>query len=98
MGGISTISSYNMCEDSLLAVPLMYDMIVLGELFSRMEIDEQSMGPVFSYLSFFFKAPITNQNDYVINSFNRQREALTSLLKVAGGIMPDDQTMLAFKF
>jgi len=39
LGGINTISSYNMCEDSLLAVPLMYDMIVLGELFSRMEID-----------------------------------------------------------
>jgi len=39
MNGINTISSYNICEDSLLATPLMYDMIVLGELFSRMEID-----------------------------------------------------------
>lgn len=36
LNGINTISTYNMCEDSLLAVPLMYDMIVLGELFSRM--------------------------------------------------------------
>lgn len=48
------------------------------------------MGPVLSYLSFFFKAPITNQDTYVINSFNRQREALTSILKVASGTMPDD--------
>ena len=39
LGGTNTISSYNVCEDSLLATPLMYDMIVLGELFTRMEID-----------------------------------------------------------
>jgi myo-inositol-1-phosphate synthase len=36
MNGVSTISTYNVCEDSLLAVPLMIDMIVLGELFTRM--------------------------------------------------------------
>lgn len=36
MGGINTISSYNICEDSLLAVPLMIDMVVLAELFTRM--------------------------------------------------------------
>ena len=71
MGGTNTISSYNVCEDSLLATPLMYDMIVLGELFTRMEIDGQKLGPVLSYLSFFFKAPITNHDEYVINSFSR---------------------------
>lgn len=60
MGGLNTISTYNICEDSLLAVPIMIDMVVLGELFSRMKIDNQKMGPVLSYLSFFFKAPITN--------------------------------------
>jgi len=98
MGGTNTISSYNICEDSLLAVPLMYDMIVLGELFSRMEIDGEKMGPVLSYLSFFFKAPITNHGEYVINSFGRQRETLVNFLKVAGGILPDDTTLLNFKF
>lgn len=98
MGGTNTISSYNICEDSLLAVPLMYDMIVLGELFSRMKIDGEKMGPVLSYLSFFFKAPITNHDEYVINSFSRQRETLTNLLKVAAGILPDDTTLLDFKF
>jgi len=60
MNGVNTISTYNMCEDSLLAVPLMFDMIVLGELFTRMQIDGKQLGPVFSYLSFFFKAPLTN--------------------------------------
>ena len=57
MGGVNTISSYNICEDSLLAVPIMIDMVVLGELFGRMKIDGKKLGPVLSYLSFFFKAP-----------------------------------------
>jgi myo-inositol-1-phosphate synthase len=98
MNGVNTISSYNICEDSLLATPLMIDMIVLGELFTRMEIDNKKMGPVLSYLSFFFKAPITNHDEYVINSFARQRESLINLLKVAGGLQPDDSTLLAFNF
>jgi len=98
MGGINTISSYNVCEDSLLATPLMYDMIILGELFSRMEIDGQKLGPVLSYLSFFFKAPITNHDEYVINSFSRQRETLVNLLKVAAGILPDDTTLMSFNY
>ena len=71
MNGINTIMSYNMCEDSLLAVPLMIDMVILGELFTRMKVNGESLGPVLSYLSFFFKAPITNHSDYVINSYTR---------------------------
>lgn len=98
MGGTNTITSYNVCEDSLLATPLMYDMIILGELFSRMQIDGQRLGPVLSYLSFFFKAPITNHGEYVVNSYSRQRETLVNLLKVASGILPDDTTLLSFKF
>jgi len=73
MNGVNTISSYNICEDSLLAVPIMIDMLILGELMSRMKIDGHSFGPVLSYLSFFFKAPITNHPEYVVNSFTRQR-------------------------
>lgn len=98
MNGISTISSYNVCEDSLLATPLMIDMIILGELFSRMQINGKPMGPILSYLSFFFKAPITNHDEYVINSFSRQRESLVNVLKVAAGLQPDDGTLLAFDF
>jgi len=90
MGGVNTISTYNICEDSLLAVPIMIDMIILGELFTRMKIDNEKMGPVLSYLSFFFKAPITNHPEYVVNSFTRQRQTLVNLLKAAAGYAPDD--------
>jgi myo-inositol-1-phosphate synthase len=98
MNGVNTISSYNICEDSLLAVPIMIDMIILGELFTRMQIDHKTLGPVLSYLSFFFKAPITNHPEYVVNSFTRQRQTLVNLLKAAAGICPDDQTLLSFNF
>jgi myo-inositol-1-phosphate synthase len=98
MNGTNTISTYNVCEDSLLAVPIMIDMVVLAELFSRMKIDDKVQGPVMSYLSFFFKAPITNHSDYVINSFTRQRETLTNLLKAAAGFQIDDATMLNFNY
>ena len=98
MDGINTISTYNVCEDSLLAVPLMIDMVVLGELFTRMSIDGKKFGPILSYLSFFFKAPITNHPEYVINSFNRQRETICNLLKAASGITPDDATLISFDF
>ena len=98
MNGVNTISTYNICEDSLLAAPLMIDMVVLGELMTRMKVNDETLGPVLSYLSFFFKAPITNHEEYVINSFTRQREALINFLKVSAGLQPDDGTMLAFKF
>jgi len=98
MNGVNTIMSYNICEDSLLAVPIMIDMIVLGELFTRMKVNSESLGPVFSYLSFFFKAPITNHSEYVVNSFTRQRETLLNFLKAAAGYPLDSQTLLAFKF
>lgn len=90
MNGVHTLNSYNICEDSLLAVPLMYDMVVLGELFSRMKIDGQKLGPVLSYLSFFFKAPLTNHPEYVVNSYTRQRQTLVNFLKAAAGFAPDD--------
>ena len=71
MNGINTITTYNICEDSLLAVPIMIDMILLSEYFTRIKINGNTLGPVLSYLSFFYKAPITNRPEYVVNSFNR---------------------------
>jgi len=63
-----------------------------------MTIDGKKMGPVLSYLSFFFKAPITNHSEYVVNSFSRQRETLVNFLKAAAGYAPDAHTLLSFNF
>lgn len=98
MNGLNTIMSYNVCEDSLLAAPIMLDLVILSELFTRISIDSKPMGPVLSYLSYFLKAPVTNHPEYVINSLAKQKEILTSLLKACAGYTPDDSTLLSFHF
>ena len=98
MGGLNTISTYNVCEDSLLATPIMIDLVVLGEFLSRVKVDGKTLGPVLSYLSFFFKAPVTNHKEYVINSFSKQREMLCNFLKACAGFEADDATLLGFSF
>ena len=35
LGGWNTIVSYNVCEDSLLAAPLILDLLLITELFER---------------------------------------------------------------
>ena len=98
MGGHNTIMTYNICEDSLLAAPIMIDLLVIGEMLTRIKVDGENLGPVLSYLSLFFKAPVTNHREYVIHSLSRQRQTLINLLKVAGGFPIDDETILANKF
>lgn len=98
MNGRNTITSYNVCEDSLLAVPLIIDMVLLAEYFSRVTLDGKALPTVLSYLSFFFKAPITNHKDYVLNSFGRQREVLASFLKATAGFIQEDNSLLQFQF
>eukprot|EP00292_Cryptomonas_paramecium_P006516 CAMPEP_0113693394 /NCGR_PEP_ID=MMETSP0038_2-20120614/19638_1 /TAXON_ID=2898 /ORGANISM="Cryptomonas paramecium" /LENGTH=491 /DNA_ID=CAMNT_0000615457 /DNA_START=197 /DNA_END=1668 /DNA_ORIENTATION=- /assembly_acc=CAM_ASM_000170 len=38
LGGTNTIAMHNTCEDSLLAAPLMVDLVVLAELLSRVKV------------------------------------------------------------
>lgn len=38
MGGRNTIAMHNTCEDSLLASPLIYDLVILAELCERIQV------------------------------------------------------------
>merc|ERR1712019_193054 len=38
MGGTNTIVMHNTCEDSLLATPLIYDLVILAELCQRISV------------------------------------------------------------
>ena len=71
MNGLFTLVTHATCEDSLLAAPIMLDICLLAEFFTRVKVDGKQLGPVLSYLSFFFKAPNTNHSEYVLNSFTR---------------------------
>jgi len=97
MNGINTISSYNICEDSLLAVPIMIDLVILAEYFSRVTIND-TFRPVLSSLSFFFKAPLTNDENVVINSFSKQQTNLLNYLRIINGLEVDDLSLLHLKY
>ncbi len=96
--GQNTIASYNICEDSLLAAPIMIDLCLMAEFMTRVHLDSKPLGPLMSYLSYFFKAPVTNHHEYVVNSLSRQKETLTAFLKVCAGYVPDDATLLSFHY
>lgn len=98
MNGLFTLVTHATCEDSLLAVPIMLDLCLLAEFFKRVKIDGNSIGPVLSYLSFFFKAPNTNHDEYTLNSFTRQKTMLINFLKICGGIPIDDETLVNLNF
>ncbi|KAG5891519.1 hypothetical protein JTB14_014443 [Gonioctena quinquepunctata] len=105
MGGLNTIVIHNTCEDSLLATPLIMDLILLSELFSRVKIkredcsDEEytSFHPVLSLLSYLCKAPLVPPGTPVVNSLNRQRSCLENIMKACIGLPPDNNMTLEYK-
>merc|ERR1711902_2457 len=64
MNGLNTIVLHNTCEDSLLAAPIIIDLIIFTELFQRIKWkltkDEnfQHFDSVLTMLSFLLKAPL----------------------------------------
>lgn len=85
MGGKNTIVMHNTCEDSLLATPLIYDLVILGDLCKRVQIkkdDEsewESFHPVLSLLSYMLKAPLVPNGAPVVNALFTQRESWQEL-------------------
>lgn len=49
MGGRNTIAMHNTCEDSLLATPLIYDLVILAELCERIKV-RRSNGTAFAWV------------------------------------------------
>lgn len=94
MGGKQTISMFNVCEDSLLATPLIIDLAILAELFTRVTYAEgkdgqhQSLYSIISLLSYMLKAPLVKPGKAVINGLARQRAALDHTLRALIGLQP----------
>merc|ERR1712014_263633 len=62
MGGSNTIVMHNTCEDSLLAAPLILDLVLIAEMTSRIQIKKNGESarhfhPVNVLLSYLTKAP-----------------------------------------
>jgi len=99
MGGQNIVSVYNMCEDSLLAAPLILDLALLTELFERIEVKQdegeyQKFDAVLDNLGYLLKQPLTREGLPVINSLSRQRACLENIFKVCAGIPLETNMML----
>ena len=103
MGGHQTISMFNVCEDSLLASPLIIDLVILAELMTRIQWrhegdnDWKRFHSVLSVLSYMLKAPLTPPGAPVINSLAKQRAALVNILRACVGLEPEIDMTLEHK-
>ena len=82
LGGTNTIVMHNTCEDSLLATPLILDLIILCEVCERIQIkrseqndsEYQSFHCVLSLLSYLLKAPLVPTGTPIVNALAAQRQ------------------------
>lgn len=95
LGGHNTLSIHNVCEDSLLASPLIIDLVVVAEFLSRVSYkkknsDEeyQQLHSVLSFLSYWLKAPISRPGAEAVNGLNKQRAGLENFLRGLVGLQP----------
>jgi len=100
MNGLSTIALHNTCEDSLLAAPLMIDLVILTEMMQRIEYKTPQMAEftrfesVLSILSFLLKAPVVNEGAPVINALFKQRACIVNVMRACIGLPPVSDMLL----
>lgn len=108
MGGHQTISIFNVCEDSLLASPLILDLVLLGEMMTRIQwranagagaeaAEFKSFHSVLSVLSYMLKAPLTPPGTPVVNALGKQRAALINIFRACVGLEPESEMTLEHK-
>ena len=103
-------SLFNVCEDSLLASPLIIDLVVIAEMMTRIQWkaaqtgaadagaqEYKSFHSVLSILSYMLKAPLTPPGTPVINSLAKQRGALTNIFRACVGLEPESDMTLEHK-
>jgi myo-inositol-1-phosphate synthase len=94
---------YNTCEDSLLASPLILDLVIITELMTRIEYRAGEMeayepfDAVLSILSFMLKAPLVPPGTPVVNALSKQRMAMENLFRACVGLAPQNEMLLEHK-
>lgn len=103
MGGLNTIAVHNTCEDSLLATPIILDLVILAELCTRIKLkrfedaEYSSFHPVLSVLSYLCKAPLVPAGTPVVNALFKQRACIDNILRACLGLPPDSNMLLEHK-
>lgn len=99
MGGKNTIVMHNTCEDSLLACPLIIDLVLVCEVCERIKMkrdggEYESFHAVLSLLSYLLKAPMVPKGTPVVNALFKQRAAIENVFRACVGLPMEDNTML----
>jgi myo-inositol-1-phosphate synthase len=103
LGGHNTLAIHNTCEDSLLAAPVMIDLVVLCELMTRIQYRApdmeqfESFATVLSVLSYLLKAPMVPAGTPVVNALSRQRECIENIMRACIGLPPSNNMLLEYK-
>jgi len=102
MGGTNTIVMHNTCEDSLLAAPLILDLVLLAELITRIELrrdgqEFHGFHPIAVLLSYLTKAPLVPKGTPCVNALSKQRAMLENIFRACVGLAPDNNMLLEFK-
>jgi myo-inositol-1-phosphate synthase len=106
MGGKNTIVMHNTCEDSLLAAPIILDLVLLAELSTRIQFKSEqedkfhTFHPVATILSYLTKAPLVSRGKLrtpVVNALSKQRAMLENILRACVGLAPENNMILEYK-
>lgn len=104
MGGTNILSIYNYCQDSLLAAPLILDLALITEVFTRITYKSSGMqqfskfDSVLVFLSYLIKAPLVpDANVPVVNALFKQQAMVRNALLACVGIQPDSDLQLEHK-
>lgn len=100
---------HNECMDSALCSPLILDLAIFAELFSRVEytverrdgsVAEDSysgMETALSVLGFYMKIPRTPPGEPIVNALARQKACIENLLRALVGLPPESNLLLETK-
>lgn len=103
MHGLNTIVLHNTCEDSLLAAPIILDLVILCEVCERIKFkvgddpEFQSFNPVLSLLSYLLKAPLVPSGTPVVNALFKQRSCIENIFRACVGLKPQNHMTLEHK-
>lgn len=104
MGGKNTIVMHNTCEDSLLAAPIILDLVILAELLTRIslkregeDVDYKNFHPVAVLLSYLTKAPLVPSGTPVVNALAKQRAMIENVFRACVGLSPENNMSTAME-
>lgn len=82
------------CKDSLLASPIILDLVILTELCQRVAVrpqgeeEYQSFHSILALLSYLCKAPLVPPGAPLVNAFFRQRASIENIMRSGPDRLP----------